>query len=111
MSVVGVREFAVHARRILGRVERKKEPVLVTLYGRAVAVVLPVEEESMRVSDADRDRVGELLREQTVQGRLTLDEFEQRLDRAGAAKTWGDLSQLTRDLPVGQPSWPMRRRR
>ena len=53
----------------------------------------------MRVSDADRDQVAEVLREATSQGRLTFDELEERLSRAYAAKTYADLDEVTHDLP------------
>lgn len=55
---------------------------------------------SIRASDDDRERVVAALREQTAQGRLTLEEFEERMGAAYAAKTWDDLRPLTRDLPV-----------
>jgi hypothetical protein len=54
----------------------------------------------MRVSDADRDQAAEVLREAAGQGRLTLDELDQRLDQAYAAKTYADLDTVTRDLPA-----------
>lgn len=54
----------------------------------------------MRASDDDRDRVVEILREQVTQGRLTFEEFEERIGRAYTAKTWDDLRALTNDLPV-----------
>jgi uncharacterized protein DUF1707 len=54
----------------------------------------------MRVSDADRDRVADVLREATGQGRLTFDELEERIGRTYAAKTYADLDEITRDLPV-----------
>lgn len=53
----------------------------------------------MRVSDADRDQVAEVLRDAAGQGRLTFDELEDRLGRAYAAKTYADLEEVTRDLP------------
>jgi hypothetical protein len=53
----------------------------------------------MRVSDADRDQVAEVLREATSQGRLTFDELEERLSRAYTAKTYADLDEVTHDLP------------
>jgi hypothetical protein len=53
----------------------------------------------IRVSDTDRERVAIALREHTVAGRLTLDEFMERLDLVYAARTEADLEPLTRDLP------------
>ena len=54
----------------------------------------------LRASDADRERTVELLREHHAVGRLTADEFNERLDRAYAAKTRGDLDDLLTDLPA-----------
>jgi hypothetical protein len=53
----------------------------------------------MRASDRERDRIVEILKEQTVQGRLSLEEFEQRTGAAYAARTRLQLQQLTEDLP------------
>jgi hypothetical protein len=53
----------------------------------------------IRASDADRDRAASLLREHHAEGRLTAEEFHERLDRALAAKTRGDLDELLADLP------------
>jgi DUF1707 SHOCT-like domain len=53
----------------------------------------------IRASDADRDRTAALLREHHAAGRLSADEFNERLDQAYAAKTLGELDQLLSDLP------------
>jgi hypothetical protein len=53
----------------------------------------------MRVSDADRDRTAVTLSEHYAQGRLTLEEFQHRLDAVFAARTVADLAGVTRDLP------------
>ena len=53
----------------------------------------------IRASDADREHVVEILREAYSAGRLTLEEFDERTSLAFAAKTWGGLRELTRDLP------------
>ena len=53
----------------------------------------------IRASDADRDRTAALLREHLAAGRLTSEEFNERLDKAYAAKTMGDLDKLLEDLP------------
>lgn len=55
--------------------------------------------ESMRISDAERDSVAEILREATAVGRLSMEEFEERLDQVHAARTYADLVPLTVDLP------------
>jgi len=54
----------------------------------------------MRVSDADRERAAETLREAAGDGRLTFDELDQRLGLAYAAKTYADLETVTSDLPA-----------
>jgi hypothetical protein len=54
---------------------------------------------NIRASDADRDRAAALLREHHAAGRLTPDEFSDRLDRALSAQTVGDIDGLLRDLP------------
>jgi class 3 adenylate cyclase len=53
-----------------------------------------------RVADADRDRTVTLLREHVVEGRLTLDEFSQRMGAALEAKTRGELDAVMADLPM-----------
>ncbi len=55
---------------------------------------------TQRVADADRDRAVAQLREHVVDGRLTLDEFSERVGRALAARTQGDLSAVMTDLPA-----------
>jgi hypothetical protein len=54
---------------------------------------------SLRIGDRERDAVTTELREHYAHGRLTLEEFNQRLDAVFAAKTQADLSRLTADLP------------
>jgi len=55
---------------------------------------------TLRCSDAERERVAAFLRDQAVEGRLTPDELEERLERAYAAVTRGDLDRLVIDLPT-----------
>ncbi len=57
----------------------------------------------MRVGDAEREATAAELREHFTSGRLTLDELNERLDKAFAAKTRGDLDALMRDLPSARP--------
>jgi Domain of unknown function (DUF1707)/Cell wall-active antibiotics response 4TMS YvqF len=63
-------------------------------------------DESLRVSDAERDVTLRTLGDHAAVGRLTLDELEERSGRALVAKTRGELAALTTDLPAGgaQPS-------
>src|SRR5271156_6568963 len=54
---------------------------------------------TQRVADADRDRTVTQLREHVVEGRLTLDEFSERVGLAFQARTRGDLLAVMADLP------------
>jgi Domain of unknown function (DUF1707) len=54
----------------------------------------------IRASDAERDRVVGLLKQHFTDGRLTLEEFSERMDVAYAAKTRGELVTTLRELPV-----------
>ena len=54
----------------------------------------------IRASDVDREAVVTTLREAYTAGRLTLDEFDERMAAAYAGRTWGDLRALTADLPL-----------
>lgn len=62
---------------------------------------------TLRASDADRDAVAERLRHATAEGRLLAEELEDRLEAVFAARTYGELDQVTADLP---PKPPARRR-
>ena len=57
----------------------------------------------MRASDADRDAVLSELSEHFQAGRLTAAEFDERAGQALAARTWGELRDLLRDLPPAGP--------
>jgi hypothetical protein len=69
---------------------------------------------NLRVGDADREAAAGQLREHYADGRLTLDELNERLDQTFAAKTKADLNTVMRDLPqtaspgsggYGQTGW------
>lgn len=60
----------------------------------------------LRASDAERERIIEVLRRHTADGRLTLEEFEQRVGEALAATTRADLGPVLRELPPLQPVTP-----
>jgi hypothetical protein len=65
---------------------------------------------SMRASSADRERAVDVLKAGFAEGRLTQDEYNDRMGRAYAARTYGDLAALTADLPAGAsplPAWPV----
>jgi Domain of unknown function (DUF1707)/Cell wall-active antibiotics response 4TMS YvqF len=59
----------------------------------------PADRSSMRVSDADREQAADVLREAAGQGRISMDELDERLELAYAAKTYADLAAVTHDLP------------
>ncbi len=59
----------------------------------------PRDPAQMRVSDAERHVVAELLRTAAGEGRLDLDELDERLEATYAAKTYADLVPITADLP------------
>lgn len=54
---------------------------------------------SMRCGDTDREKVVAALRDHYAEGRLTLEEFDERSDAAYAARTFADLQPLMADLP------------
>jgi hypothetical protein len=65
---------------------------------------------ALRASDADRERTVELLRDHAAEGRLTLEEFTDRMTAAYLAGTNDELEQLARDLPSAHPALVSRRR-
>jgi hypothetical protein len=60
-------------------------------------------EPHLRAADTDRAAVATVLGQHMSAGRLTVDEYDDRLARAYAAKTYGELAQLTADLPAPAP--------
>jgi hypothetical protein len=62
----------------------------------------------LRASHADRDQVIGMLKAAFIQGRVTKDEFDERVTRTLAARTFGDLAGLTADLPAGLTDVPPR---
>ena len=58
-----------------------------------------IRDPNLRASDADRDATADRLRQHHTDGRIDPEEFQERLDRCFAAKTVGELAELTRDLP------------
>jgi hypothetical protein len=63
----------------------------------------------LRVSDDDRERVAVSLRKNASDGRLSVDELSERLDKVYAARTAGELSELTKDLPAERAGRPRSR--
>ena len=64
---------------------------------------------AMRAASADRERAVDVLKAGFAEGRLTQDEYNDRMGRAYAARTYGELTALTADLPAGaMPAvWPV----
>ncbi len=62
----------------------------------------------LRASDADRDRIAQILADALAEGRLTADEHSERLDSLYAVKTVAELDVLVQDLPApgGAPAAP-----
>lgn len=69
-----------------------------------------VGDRELRVSDAEREHVGQLLQRAVGLGMLSLGEFTERMDTALAAKTRGELNAVLIDLPgvrlIGRPAAP-----
>ncbi len=68
----------------------------------------------LRASNSDRERVAAMLRQHYSEGRLTLGEFEDRIEKTYGSRTVGELDELTRDLPAqatSKPAGPTSRRR
>ena len=61
----------------------------------------------MRISDADREKVADILRDAMAEGRIDLDELEERLEATYAAKVYADLVPITLDLPGPQAPVPV----
>jgi len=53
----------------------------------------------LRVGDAEREAVGDILRREHLAGRIDNEEFDERVTRCLAAKTYSELDDLIRDLP------------
>ena len=60
-------------------------------------------EPDVRASDAERERAVERLRVHAAAGRLTVEELDERSERAYAARTEGELARLLADLPAPPP--------
>jgi hypothetical protein len=63
----------------------------------------------MRAATADRERAVDVLKAAFAEGRLSQDEYNDRMGRAYEARTYGDLAALTADLPAGPlpvPGYP-----
>jgi Domain of unknown function (DUF1707) len=68
-------------------------------------------DDRIRISDADRERVTARLRDHYAEGRLTLDELDERVTATLQAKTAGELHPIVADLPDLMPVPPPARQR
>jgi hypothetical protein len=66
----------------------------------------PLPPTELRCSDADRDRIADMLRDALAEGRLTADEHAERVEGVLAAKTVGELDVFVRDLPAAHGARP-----
>jgi hypothetical protein len=66
---------------------------------------------AVRASDSDREQIVVRLRDASAVGRLTLEEFVERMTNAYGARTHADLDELVRDLPAERGEGVMSRRR
>jgi hypothetical protein len=66
----------------------------------------PIDPRQLRVSDNEREQVAERLREAAGEGRLGLDELEDRITAVYTAKTYAELEPITRDLPATTGAGP-----
>lgn len=72
---------------------------------RSGAMLVAMDERNrMRAADADREATAERLRTALAEGRLDLDEYDDRLQRAYGSKTYGELDELLTDLPGTAPA-------
>jgi hypothetical protein len=72
--------------------------------------VFGVDERLMRVSDSDREQAVVALRDHLLDGRLTLDEFSERVGAAYGARVGAELAQVREGLPEQPPSRAVRPR-
>jgi hypothetical protein len=66
----------------------------------------PTRQPAILAGDQEREHSTQLLSRAVVEGRLTLEEFSDRVGRAQAARTREELATLTRDLPAALPAAP-----
>lgn len=57
-----------------------------------------------RASDADRDAVSAVVRDAAAEGRIGMDELDERVSAVWSARTYGELARTIEDLPVNLPA-------
>ncbi|MGW1071383.1 DUF1707 SHOCT-like domain-containing protein [Streptomyces sp. NPDC002537] len=89
----------------------KRPPVPLTKQAEPRDAVPAAAEAGLRASDAERDRIADILREALGEGRITAEEHAERVGRVYEARTVGELEPLVRDLPAAprpEPAAPAR---
>ncbi|MBA5219842.1 DUF1707 domain-containing protein [Streptomyces griseoaurantiacus] len=84
----------------------KKSPAPTDARPDSAAGDRPLPPTELRCSDADRDRIADMLRDALSEGRLTAEEHAERVEGVLAAKTVGELDAFVRDLPAAQGPRP-----
>jgi hypothetical protein len=74
--------------------------------GGVYSVVVSTDQPDMRLSDAERERVVAQLNAAVSEGRLTLAEFEERVDGVLRSRTFGEIQPYVMDLPAQQIKTP-----
>jgi class 3 adenylate cyclase len=99
---VGLRELGTHQLKDLSRPERiyQVEAAFLDAARAALAPVPATGPSGLRASDADRERIVEVLRTAAVDGRISADELDQRLHAALTARTRTELEPLIADLTI-----------
>ena len=92
---------AMRHRELMGTIQGSAAASAAAIVGATSVPQTPtVYSPSERVADADRESVIEELHRHMVAGRVTTEEFEERLGSAHIARTRGDLDAVTSDLPM-----------
>ena len=76
-------------------------------HGSGPGGLTPQDPSRLRISDEDRHKVAEVLRHAAGEGRIDLEELDERLEATYAAKTYGELVPITADLPVAGTGHPV----
>jgi hypothetical protein len=81
-------------------VDLQKQPASAPTAPQPAPAVGDVPASALRASDADRDRIADILREALAEGRLDSDEHAERVEGVLSAKTVGELEVFIQDLPA-----------
>jgi hypothetical protein len=97
---------ALRHRELLGTIQGSAAASAAAIVAASIpSVPVPVVySPTERIADADRERITDELREHMIAGRLTPEEFEERIGAAQSARTRADLDAARTDLPVTNSS-------